>query len=199
MTVEGSKLNLILINIEWKFELMKLIDPKIIMLILTIIMQIQAEAGEEISFADELRNIEKTEKGFFFNDETIDFYMFVSFSLSEDILRQMLDYAKLYNGIIVFRGIENNSFRETSEHIQHLAKEGEEAAIIIDPTLFKRYAVERVPSYVLVKQEKCPAGMSCNPIHDKIIGNITPKYALEKFSEKGDLFQAAKNLLRVHK
>jgi type-F conjugative transfer system pilin assembly protein TrbC len=154
-------------------------------------------------FKSNVKAIETNDKSninkIFTRNESIDFYMFASFSLSEDILRQMLDYAKLYNGIIVLRGIKNNSFQETSEHIQHLTKEGEEAGIIIDPTLFKRYAVERVPSYILLKQEKCPAGMSCNPIHDKVTGNITPKYALEKFSEKGDLFQEAKNLLRVHK
>ncbi len=177
---------------------MKLVNLKI-MLIIAVIMQIQAEAGEEIGFVDELKNIEQRENKLFLNDKTIDFYMFASFSLSDETLAQMLDYAKIYNGIIVLRGIKNNSFKQTSERIQHLTKEGEEAAIIIDPTLFKRYAVERVPSYVLVKQEKCPVGMSCNPSYDKIIGNITPKYALEKFAEKGDLSKEAKNLLGANK
>ena len=96
----------------------------------------------------------------------------------------------------MLKGIENNSFKQTAEHIQRLSKEGEEAAIIIDPTLFKQFEVERVPAYILAKQEKCPAGLSCKPSYDKIIGNITPKYALEKFVEKGDLPLEAKLLLR---
>ena len=109
----------------------------------------------------------------------------------------MLDYAKIYNGVIVLKGIENNSFKQTAEHVQRLSKEGEEAAIIIDPTLFKQFEVERVPAYILAKQEKCPAGLSCKPSYDKITGNITPKYALEKFVEKGELFLEAKALLEA--
>ncbi len=178
---------------ELLFALKKELKPIFIGLLATICVFLESNV-KAIETNDE-NDINKI----FTQNGSIDFYMFASFSLSDEILAQMLDYAKLYNGIIVLRGIKNNSFKETSEHIQHLTKEGEEAAIIIDPTLFKRYAVERVPSYVLVKQEKCPASMSCNPIHDKIIGNITLKYALEKFSEKGDLSQEAKNLLRVHK
>ena len=124
--------------------------------------------------------------------------MFASLGLSDTILRQMFDYAKIYNGVIVLRGAEDNSFKKTAEHIGRLAKEGEEAAIIIDPTLFKQFQVERVPTYILAKQGKCPMGMSCKPNYDKIIGNITPKYALEKFVEKGELFLEAKALLEVN-
>ena len=109
----------------------------------------------------------------------------------------MLDYAKIYNGVIVLRGLKNNSFKQTAEHVQRLSKEGEEAAIIIDPTLFKQFEVERVPAYILAKQEKCPVGLSCKPSYDKITGNITPKYALEKFVEKGELFLEAKALLEA--
>jgi conjugal transfer pilus assembly protein TrbC len=171
---------------------MKLINLKI-MLILAAITQMQTKAAEAISLVNELENIEKN---IFSQKENVDFYMFASFGLSNSLLRQMLDYAKIYNGVIVFRGIENNSFKQTAEHIKSLSKEGEEAAIIIDPTLFKQFEVERVPAYILVKREKCPVGISCKPSYDKITGNITPKYALEKFAEKGELSLEAKVLLR---
>ena len=131
----------------------------------------------------------------FTNEKKVNFYMFASLGLSDQILRQMLDYTKIYNGIIVLRGVEDNSFKKMSEHIQRLTKEDEELAIIIDPTLFKKFNVEQVPTYVLAKQEKCPAGVSCQAHYDKIIGNITPKYALEKFVEKGELPSEAKALL----
>ncbi|MCT4635285.1 MAG: type-F conjugative transfer system pilin assembly protein TrbC [Rickettsiales bacterium] len=130
--------------------------------------------------------------------EEVNFYMFASFSLSDDHLRQMMDYAKTYNGVIVLRGIENNSFKKTGEHIQALAKEGEEAAIIIDPTLFKEFQVVQVPSYVLARREECPVGITCRAYYDKIIGSITPKYALEKFAAQGDLSKEAQDLLEAH-
>ena len=57
----------------------------------------------------------------FEQNEAVDFYIFASFGLSDTLLRQMLDYAKIYNGVIVLRGIENNSFKQTAEHIQHLS------------------------------------------------------------------------------
>lgn len=130
--------------------------------------------------------------------EEVNFYMFASFSLSDTHLRQMMDYAKAYNGVIVLRGIENNSFQKTGEHIQALAKEGEEASIIIDPTLFKEFQVVQVPSYVLSKRKECPVGVTCRAYYDKIIGSITPKYALEKFIEKGDLSKEAQDLLEAY-
>ena len=166
------------------------------MLIIAIItqIQIQTQAAEAVSLVNGLNNIEKN---IFSKEENVDFYMFASFGLSDSLLRQMLDYAKIYNGVIVLRGLKNNSFKQTAEHVQRLSKEGEEAAIIIDPTLFKQFEVERVPAYILAKQEKCPVGLSCKPSYDKITGNITPKYALEKFVEKGELFLEAKALLEA--
>ncbi len=172
---------------------MKLINFIIISLI-TVSTQIQTQAVEAVSLVNEHKNIEKN---IFSKKENVDFYIFASLGLSDTTLKQMVDYAKIYNGVIVLRGAEDNSFKKTTEHIGRLVKEGEEAAIIIDPILFKQFQVERVPTYVLTKQEKCPMGMSCKPIYDKIIGNITPKYALEKFVEKGDLFLEAKALLET--
>ncbi len=172
---------------------MKLINLKI-MLIIAIITQIQTKVAEATSLVNELK---KVEKNIFSKEENVDFYMFASFGLSDSLLRQMLDYAKIYNGVIVLRGLKNNSFKQTAEHVQRLSKEGEEAAIIIDPTLFKQFEVERVPAYILAKQEKCPVGLSCKPSYDKITGNITPKYALEKVAEKGELSLEAKVLLEA--
>lgn len=177
---------------------MKLINLKIMLIIAMITqIQIQTQAAESVSLVNELKNIEKNIFSKEAKEESVDFYMFASFGLSDSLLRQMLDYAKIYNGVIVLRGLKNNSFKQTAEHVQRLSKEGEEAAIIIDPTLFKQFEVERVPAYILAKQEKCPVGLSCKPSYDKIIGNITPKYALEKFAEKGELSLEAKVLLEA--
>ena len=137
----------------------------------------------------------KVNQKLFVSKESVNFYMFATLSLGDNVLKQMFEYAKMYNGTIVLKGIEDNSFIKTSDHIQRIAKGGEEAAIIIDPTLFKKFQVVSVPSYVLAKHKECPVGMSCTPSYDKITGNVTPKYALEKFIEKGDLGLEAQGLL----
>lgn len=141
----------------------------------------------------------KVNKQLFIKKEEVNFYMFASLSLSDNILKQMLEYAELYNGVVVLRGIEDNSFVKTTNHILRIAREESKAAIIIDPTLFKKYKVVQVPAYVLAKIENCPAGMSCHPYFDKISGNITPKFALEKILEKGDLKNEAQTLLGSNK
>lgn len=157
-------------------------------------IKVEAFSSDNVEFLSD----KKTYFNKIFNqDVTVDFYMFASFSLSDTHLRQMMDYAKIYNGVIVFRGMENNSFTETAEHIQKLSKEGDEASIIIDPTLFKEFEIVQIPSYVLAKRDRCPVGINCKAEYDKIIGNITPKYALERFVEKGDLSQEAQSLLGV--
>lgn len=164
-------------------------------LLLCLLGDIQVNASElDSSELNELLN-NKVNTKLFVSKKNINFYMFATFSLGDNVLKQMFDYAKTYNGIIVLRGIKDNSFIKTSEHIQRIASEGDSAAIIIDPTLFKKFQITNVPSYVLSKDKECPVGITCKPSYDKITGNITPKYALEKFAEKGDLNLEAQNLL----
>lgn len=131
----------------------------------------------------------------FLSKEEINFYIFASFSLNDNVLKQMIDYAKTYDTQIVFRGLENNSFKLTAEHIQKIVKEDDEASIIIDPTLFTKFEIKQVPSFILAKEEACADQMSCSSMYDKISGNVTPKFALEKFAEKGELSDEAMKIL----
>lgn len=125
-----------------KLEKLKLL---ILVILCFLFLGVKSEALDTNN--QDLISAQQTDFNNMFNQaEEINFYMFASFSLSDTHLRQMMDYAKLYNGVIVFRGIENNSFKRTAEHIQSLAKEGEEASIIIDPTLFKEFQIVQVPS-----------------------------------------------------
>lgn len=163
-----------------------------VLLCCSLAIKVEAFASDNVKLLSD----QKSDFNKMFNqDETVNFYMFASFSLSDTHLRQMMDYAKMYNGVIVFRGIENNSFQKMGKHIQSLARDGDEASIIIDPTLFKEFQIVQVPSYVLSRRGKCPVGTSCKVEYDKIIGNMTPKYALERFIEKGELSQVAQGLL----
>lgn len=152
----------------------------------------------ETSF-NQMDSFDAISQNFVQNKEKTTFYIFASFSLSNNVLRQMIDYAEPYNGIIVFRGLENNSFKTTSEHIQKIAKEDDEAAIIIDPTLFVKFQINHVPSFILAKAESCAAQMSCSNSYDKLSGSVTPRFALEKFAEKGELSKDAARILKVRR
>ena len=92
---------------------MKLINLKIILLIAAI-TQIQTQVVEAVGIVDEQKNLENK---LFSKKENVDFYMFASLGLSDTILRQMFDYAKIYNGAIVLRGAEDNSFKKTPTSI----------------------------------------------------------------------------------
>ena len=171
----------------------------VIVLILLIICNLGTKADAfDIDVQDYITDQRANLNKMFKQEEEVNFYIFASFTLSDTHLRQMMDYAKMYNGVIVFSGIENNSFQKTGEHIQGLARDGDEASIIIDPTLFKEFQIDQVPTYVLARREKCPVGMTCGASYDKIIGSITPKYALEKFAKQGDLTREAQDLLEAY-
>lgn len=150
-------------------------------------------------FANSIETFDSINQSFVQKREEANFYIFASFSLSDNVLREMIDYAKVYNGIIVFRGLENNSFKVTSEHIQKIAKEDAEAAIIIDPTLFTKFEIKQVPSFIIAKEELCAAQMNCSNSYDKLTGNVTPRFALEKFAEKGELSTYAARILEVRR
>jgi type-F conjugative transfer system pilin assembly protein TrbC len=122
-------------------------------------------------------------------------YIFATLSLKDNNFKELIEAAKLYKATIVLRGLKNNSFSDTSKHIQKIGGEGEEASIIIDPILFKEYSINQVPTYVLAKEKDCLPGTSCPNLFDKLAGNVSPKYALEKFADKGDLSTEAVSLL----
>ena len=117
----------------------------------------------------------------FSSDETTqqtDFYIFISSSLPEHLLKQMVLEAKKYNGILVMRGLINNSVRETVKYLQQFVMD-EGDGIIIDPTLFQKYQIKLVPSFVLSRADTLQ--------YDVLKGVVTPHYALLQFSKRGDL------------
>lgn len=109
-------------------------------------------------------------------------YVFVSFSMKDQNIKQLLEEAKRFGAILVLRGLKDNSFRKTVMHLsKFMQKEGE--GMIIDPTLFKKYKVEQVPTFVLSRNcDDCS-----NQDYDILRGNVNIAFALEKFQDKGDL------------
>lgn len=121
--------------------------------------------------------------------------IFISFSMPETLIRNYIDEAKAYNGVLVLRGLVNNSLKQTVQKFKLIEniKENQKSniSIIIHPHLFDLYQVKQVPTIVLAQDNlKCVLKYSeCSDSYkyDKISGSITIKYALEQIEEKGSL------------
>ena len=129
-------------------------------------------------------------------------YMFISLSLHKNTLRSLLESAKRYGGTLVLRGLKDNSWKETLALMLPIMKEYGEG-IILDPILFKRFKVKKVPTILVTEEErdflsqdpKALEGEAASNVFDKVAGNLSVKYALEMFSRKGDLKAAAQGIL----
>lgn len=120
-----------------------------------------------------------------------DFLIFTSFSIGEKNLESLIKLASEYNGAVILRGFKNGSVQDTAAFISNIssAKEG----VLIDPNLFKEYQITKVPTFILTKPcEGVIDGSNCKVIYDKLVGNVSPRYALERFAARGELLADAK-------
>ena len=115
-------------------------------------------------------------------------YVFVSLSIPKTRLIEILKEANNYNGVVVLRGLKNNSYKETAIFLQAIIKKSSNG-VIIDPTLFEKYNITQVPVFVLNDPN--------NNNYDQITGNISLKHALQTFAKDGDLKAAAGKILRA--
>lgn len=120
------------------------------------------------------------------------FYIFVSLNMKEKNLKSFAREAARYGGVMVIRGLKNDSMIDTVSYLQNLLKDKHEG-VIIDPNLFRKYKIDKVPSFVVTKN--CPYA-GCVQQYDIIRGNITPRFALSQIKSKGDLKEEAGRLLR---
>jgi type-F conjugative transfer system pilin assembly protein TrbC len=103
-----------------------------------------------------------------------DFIVCVSFSLTDATLKFLHDRMTRLGGRLVMRGLLNNSFQQTRDKTTALG-----ISVDIDPLMFDRYAVHRVPAYILREKEDGPV--------DQVSGNVDPLFVLDLFKEAGDL------------
>lgn len=114
-------------------------------------------------------------------------FIFVTLGMSDENLKILSQQAQAFGGILVIRGLVVNSFQKTHKRLKDLS-----IPIDIDPTLFERFEVTRVPTVVLaeIKEGKLTGN------HDKVRGNVSIKSALELFAMEGDLFPLAQSFLK---
>ena len=137
-------------------------------------------------------------------------YIFISLSLHKNTILELLSQAKRVGGVLVLRGLKEGSWKKTIEFMLPILEEHEEG-IILDPTLFKRFDIGKVPAIVLAKDLRLDSDYLGNNTggsdfnnerakpdsFDKISGNISIDYALRLFRQKGDLSAAADKYRRV--
>ena len=122
-------------------------------------------------------------------------YVFVSFSMGEKGLQATLEDAKRYGAQVVLKGFKDGSAKKTIAALMAMT-EKTKYGLIIDPELFETFQVKMVPTIILSNRSRHMEDGNSTPLHDRISGNVTLKYALEQFASAGDLNAVASALLK---
>lgn len=110
-------------------------------------------------------------------------FVFVSLTMPRSTLQRLVDQSARAKASIVIRGLVNGSLRDTVALVQGLIGT-RQVAVQIDPLAFDRFAITRVPSFVLVRDGTRPvscASGSCAPADSflRSSGDVSLDYALE--------------------
>lgn len=129
------------------------------------------------------------------SEESITFRIFVSHSMSKNLLRAYAEAAKKYGAVLVFNGLPAGSWAELSRLVTEISGDDPElVAMQIDDQAFAQYGITLVPSLVLSREQDV---FSENPkiTFDKVAGSVSIRKALEMFAGGGELQEIASNKL----
>jgi conjugal transfer pilus assembly protein TrbC len=119
-------------------------------------------------------------------------FVFVTLGMPEQALRLLIDQAARTQAIMVLRGLENASIRQTAAHVQQLIGQSQ-VQWLIDPQAFDRFGVNQAPTFVLVKAlaptNECAIGSCIAPnAFASIAGDVSIDYALEAIERRAPRF-----------
>lgn len=102
--------------------------------------------------------------------------VFASLSMPRETLQALAADARKVGGAVVFRGLKDDDFVAMRKELQGLGE-----GFAIDPTLYQRFAVEAVPTFVLPVEPLLPCDMDgCPPARVmKLTGNVSVEGALD--------------------
>lgn len=98
-------------------------------------------------------------------------YVFMSYSVPVSTWKNLMTSQNKYRFQFVIRGLPNNSFQELSKKLMTY-----QCPATIDPTLFEKYAIQRVPAFVFVDGNK----------YEGVYGNVSLDYVIEHLKENGN-------------
>lgn len=129
--------------------------------------------------------------------------VFISLSMPQATLQRLVEQAARAKASLLIRGLTKGSLRDTVAQVQGLIGQ-RQVAIQIDPQAFERYAVVRVPSFVIVRGGARPlpcANGSCASPQDfvRLAGDVSLDYALSHIQRQAPRFgkEAAPFLQRI--
>lgn len=125
-------------------------------------------------------------------------FIFVSLTMPRATLQGLVAQAARAKAGIVIRGFAKGSLRDTVAQVQGLIGQ-QQVAIQIDPLAFDRFAISKVPSFVLVRDGTRPvacASGSCAPADSflRTTGDVSLDYALEHMQRAAPGFSPATEL-----
>lgn len=173
LTAESRKMTLFDIKAKW-WELQQILGKK---------GQNMASQNQDVT------------QGHYDPEESVTFQVFVSHSMSKNLLRAYAKAAKKYGAVLVFNGLPAGSWQELSRLVTEISGDDPElVAIQINDQAFGQYGITLVPSFVLSREEEV---FSENPkiTFDKVAGSVSIRRALEIFAGGGELQEIASNKL----
>ena len=144
------------------------------------------------------QNRQAFEKGRSYASDQPVLFVFVTLGMPERTLRLLIDQASRTQAIMVLRGLENASIRQTAAHVQQLIWRSQ-VQWLIDPQAFDRFGVNQAPTFVLVKAgaqtNACASGSCLAPnAFAAIAGDVSIDYALEAIERRAPQFRAETQL-----
>lgn len=121
--------------------------------------------------------------------------IFFSFSMGEKALLNLAHHAKRFGATLVLRGFKEGSYKKTAQALHKIIlKTGQ--GILIDPELYTLFGITTVPTFVLTKPFQLNTGeRTQTPVHDKLQGHVSTRYALEVITKEGNLKEEAHLIL----
>ena len=99
--------------------------------------------------------------------------VFVSFSMPNIAINELNDVSEKYGAKLILRGLHEQSFQKTAKKILEINKDG--LKLDINPELFKKYEIKKVPTFIFIKKGKEVSRLS---------GNVSLEYAKSKLVEE---------------
>ena len=135
------------------------------------------------------------------DDHRIRPLVLVSFSLPESQIHGLLKEAGRLKASVVIRGLIHDDWPETIAKLSGLAQEGL-GGVSIDPTIFRRFQVSRVPTFILPLERLKPCTpAACTPTeHVRTTGSASLAYFLDFVARTGTDKERhkARNWLAAH-
>ncbi len=119
-------------------------------------------------------------------------YVFVSTSMPDITLKRLLVQASRIKGSLILRGLVDGDMGKTKEKIMQLLEADTmgntqiDGGLSIDPTLFERFDISQVPSFVVTNTpaERCSKSGCPSTDYARLSGDIKIEYALETIARE---------------